>query len=63
MTAAEIAAREWMPGQEAKNTWPGSFSTKTGESSHKVEGTSFMIHRDLCELLLKMRISDTGVDQ
>ena len=38
MTAAEIAAREWMPGQEAKNTWPGSFSTKTGESSHKVEG-------------------------
>lgn len=38
MTAAEIAAREQMPIQEAENTWPGSISTKIGESSHKVEG-------------------------
>lgn len=37
-TAAEIAARECMPVQEADNTWPGSVSTEAGESSHKVEG-------------------------
>lgn len=39
MTAAEIAARERMPGEEVKNTWSGSVSTKTGESSHRVEGS------------------------
>lgn len=35
MTAAEIAARELMPVQEAEDMWPGNVSSEIGESSHK----------------------------
>lgn len=37
MTAAEIAAREQIPIQEAEDLWPGSVSSETGEPSLKLE--------------------------
>ena len=53
MTAAETAARERIPVPKGDNTWPGRVGTTTENHHIKQKETSFMIHGDLGELLLK----------